>query len=577
MAQNVVFNGVVYSIPHVGDDDYGQNLTDYFIAIASGTLQKTGGTFTLTADANFGASFGLRSLYFRSRDAIIATDGLVRLSVTNSIGWRNNANGANLLLAVNGSDQLTFNGTVIQSAVSVTDTTTVDLTLTGSALSADVRSDSLTNTQINSAAAVALTKLAATTASRALVSDGSGVISPATTTATEIGFVNGVTSAIQTQLNAKVNTSDTIAINRGGTGQTTQTTAFDALSPMSASGDIIYGGTAGTGTRLPAGTDGHVLSLAAGLPSWAAPAASPTQAYETNNLGLACSVAGNALTIALKQSDGSTDPTTGAGAVNIGFRSSTATAGSYNVRNTTAALSLVISSGSTLGHASGVSQAIWVYALDNAGTVELAVSSVKFDEGSLQSTTAEGGAGAADSNRVLYSTTARSSVPIRVIGRLRSTQTTAGTWAAVPTEVTVSPSQLALVETISAGYYMSANAGASTTQTANFDTKLYDTHNAVSAAAAGTGTWSFTAPIAGIYKFSGPAFLTTAVTPNVVMYKNGTAFQTAGSLPTQGSYSCSIKLVAGDTVDLRLSSSLTLNGGAPGTSNSSIFIERAGD
>lgn len=45
--------------------------------------------------------------------------------------------------------------------------------------------------------------LVAVTASRALVSDGSGFVSAATTTATEIGYINGVTSAIQTQLNAK--------------------------------------------------------------------------------------------------------------------------------------------------------------------------------------------------------------------------------------------------------------------------------------------------------------------------------------------------------------------------------------
>lgn len=48
-----------------------------------------------------------------------------------------------------------------------------------------------------------LTDLAALTASRAVVSDGSGNMSAATTTAAEIGYVNGVTSAIQTQLNSK--------------------------------------------------------------------------------------------------------------------------------------------------------------------------------------------------------------------------------------------------------------------------------------------------------------------------------------------------------------------------------------
>ena len=60
----------------------------------------------------------------------------------------------------------------------------------------------------------------------------------------------------------------TIAIANGGTGQTTKAAAFDALSPMTTAGDIIYGGTSGTGTRLPKGTDGQVLTLASGVPTW---------------------------------------------------------------------------------------------------------------------------------------------------------------------------------------------------------------------------------------------------------------------------------------------------------------------
>jgi hypothetical protein len=39
------------------------------------------------------------------------------------------------------------------------------------------------------------------TASRALVSDGSGKVAVSAVTATELGYVSGVTSAIQTQLN----------------------------------------------------------------------------------------------------------------------------------------------------------------------------------------------------------------------------------------------------------------------------------------------------------------------------------------------------------------------------------------
>ena len=43
-------------------------------------------------------------------------------------------------------------------------------------------------------------------------------------------------------------------------------------NPMSASGDIIYGGASGVATRLPKGDDGKVLMLKSGLPSWETPA-----------------------------------------------------------------------------------------------------------------------------------------------------------------------------------------------------------------------------------------------------------------------------------------------------------------
>lgn len=79
-------------------------------------------------------------------------------------------------------------------------------TLTNKTFDADGTGNSITNIEnadIKSGAAIAVNKLAATTASRALVSDASGFISAATTTSTEIGYVNGVTSAIQTQLNNK--------------------------------------------------------------------------------------------------------------------------------------------------------------------------------------------------------------------------------------------------------------------------------------------------------------------------------------------------------------------------------------
>jgi hypothetical protein len=74
----------------------------------------------------------------------------------------------------------------------------------------------------------------------------------------------------------------TIAIANGGTGQTTQTTAFDALSPLTTTGDTLYyNGT--HNVRLGIGSTGQVLTVAGGIPSWATPVITPSEITLTNN------------------------------------------------------------------------------------------------------------------------------------------------------------------------------------------------------------------------------------------------------------------------------------------------------
>jgi hypothetical protein len=72
---------------------------------------------------------------------------------------------------------------------------------------------------------------------------------PSTVSATEIGYLDGVTSAIQTQLDAKT-----------------------AKSTLTTTGDIYYASGANTPARLGIGSTGNVLTVASGVPSWAAPA-----------------------------------------------------------------------------------------------------------------------------------------------------------------------------------------------------------------------------------------------------------------------------------------------------------------
>ncbi len=158
------------------------------------------------------------------------------------------------------------------------------------------------------------------------------------------------------------------------------------------------------------------------------------------NLGL--SVAANsgthALTIALKQADGSSNPSVAAPVV-IPMRSSTLTAGAWAFRTVTSALSLVISSGSTLGACpvASVISGIYVYVIDNAGALELAVSYKYFGQEGIVSTTAEGGAGGADTGTTMYSTTARSNVAFALIGFFKIAEATPGAWDTAPVSVQV--------------------------------------------------------------------------------------------------------------------------------------------
>lgn len=141
---------------------------------------------------------------------------------------------------------------------------------------------------------------------------------------------------------------------------------------------------------------------------------------------ITASVAANALTVTLNP-------------CSLDFRSSTLTSGTVNTRTVSTAISMTVSSGSTLGTVSAQQSRIIVLAIDNAGTVELAVvnisGGVNLTETGVISTTAEGGAGAADSATVVYSTTARTNVAYRVVGYVESTQATAGTWATAPSTI----------------------------------------------------------------------------------------------------------------------------------------------
>jgi hypothetical protein len=120
---------------------------------------------------------------------------------------------------------------------------------TGNAsITAAIAANSIENADINAGAAIDWTKL--------------GISS--TVSATEIGYVDGVTSAIQTQVDAKI-----------------------AKTLTTTTGDIIYASSANTPARLGIGSSAQVLSVSGGVPAWTTPVSGSMTLLNSSTTNLA--------------------------------------------------------------------------------------------------------------------------------------------------------------------------------------------------------------------------------------------------------------------------------------------------
>jgi len=152
--------------------------------------------------------------------------------------------------------------------------------------------------------------------------------------------------------------------------------------------------------------------------------ADPTITATPDLKPVSASVAASALTVNL-------EPTS------LFFRDSDLTDGAVTDIEVGTQISLIIPSGATLETVNAVESELVLVAIDNAGTVELAIinlaGGIDLSETGLINTVSI--STGADLNDVFYSTTGRTGVPYRVVGSVVSTQATAGVWVTAPSKV----------------------------------------------------------------------------------------------------------------------------------------------
>jgi len=153
--------------------------------------------------------------------------------------------------------------------------------------------------------------------------------------------------------------------------------------------------------------------------------------HSLENVGLAYSVNAGALTINLKQANGSAPSTTGP--VHALHTNVPTTSASFRKLSYIADESITIPSGATLGYNadSGFVGNVYVYSIYDGTNLEIAVSTAgahETNDNAVATTLIDTNS---DTDGELYSTTARTGCTIKLLGRLRwDSFTSGGTWAA---------------------------------------------------------------------------------------------------------------------------------------------------
>jgi mucin-19 len=226
---------------------------NFTVTTPSGTVTSVSGTAPIASSGgatpaiSISQASGSTDGYLSSTDWTTFNNKSNTTGTVTSVGGTGTVNGISLSGTVTSSGNLTLGGTL--SGVSLTTQVSGTLPIANGGTGETTRQAAMD------------TLAGAVTSGQYLRGNGTDVVMSAIQAA-DVPTLN------QNTTGTAANVTGTVAIANGGTGQTTATAAFNALNPMTTTGDIIYEASSSVAARLGIGSTGQVLTVSGGLPTW---------------------------------------------------------------------------------------------------------------------------------------------------------------------------------------------------------------------------------------------------------------------------------------------------------------------
>jgi hypothetical protein len=284
MPTTVNIGATSYQVATQGERSWGVSTTNLLVRLAAVADQVVTSEYILTGNffpRDSSGNYGIKGNFLQGIGSTASADGFIRMASPHGepgqgasypvgtpegksytyVSWRNSTNTGNLHLYPNSDNTtLSFAGKNQVNVDAVQTLSNKNIDSTNTVAGAAIVDASLNNAKIAADAAIALSKLAGVTASRALVSDGSGVISASAVTATELGYLSGVTGALVGTTSTQTLTNKTIVaasntVTTAASGNLAATELNAALSELQT--DIDTRATSAALTTHEADTSTH--------------------------------------------------------------------------------------------------------------------------------------------------------------------------------------------------------------------------------------------------------------------------------------------------------------------------------